>query len=138
MHGFKVFAIVLPVFLVIDLLWLGVVMKAFYSNELGDLARREGASLVPRWWAAMLVYVLIPSGLVLFVRPLLGLNATVWQAIGWGAVYGMIVYGVYDLTNLAVLNRWTIRMTFADIAWGCALCGMVSVVMWRIDRWLLT
>lgn len=138
MHGFKVFAIVLPVFLIVDLLWLGVVMKAFYSNELGELARRDGTSLAPRWWAAILVYVLIPGGLVLFVRPLLGLNASVWQAIAWGAVYGMIVYGMYDLTNLAVINRWTIRMTFSDIAWGCALCGMASVVMWRIDRWLLT
>ncbi len=136
MQGFKVFAIVLPIFLLIDLLWLGVVMNDFYSHELGELARRQGTALAPRWGAAVLVYLLIPGGLVLFVRPLLGVNATTWQAIGWGALYGLILYGVYDLTNLAVLEKWTVRMTFADIAWGCVLCGTISAIMRLVDNWL--
>jgi uncharacterized membrane protein len=136
MQGLKVFAIVLPVFLLIDLLWLGVVLKDFYSSELGELARRQGAGLAPRWGAALLVYLLIPAGLVLFVRPILGVNASAWQAIGWGAVYGLVVYGVYDLTNLAVLEKWTVPMTVADIAWGCVLCGANSGVMRIVDNWL--
>ncbi len=136
MQGFKVFAIVLPIFLLIDLIWLGVVMNDFYSHELGELARRQGTALAPRWGAAVLVYLLIPGGLVLFVRPLLGMNATAWQAIGWGALYGLVLYGVYDLTNLAVLEKWTVRMTLADIAWGCVLCGTISAVMRFADGWL--
>ena len=76
MQGFKVFGIVLPIFLLIDLIWLGVIMKDFYSRELGELTRRQDAALAPRWGAAILVYLLIPGGLVLFVRPLLGVNAT--------------------------------------------------------------
>ena len=123
MQNVKLFAIVLPIFLLIDLLWLGVVMKGFYSQELGELARRQGAAIAPRWGAAVLVYLLIPSGLVLFVRPLLGVNATAWEAFGWGAAYGLVLYGVYDLTNLAVLEKWTVRITLADIAWGCVSAG---------------
>ena len=136
MQNWKLFAILLPIFLFIDLLWLGIVMKGFYSQELGELARRQGTALAPRWGAAILVYLLIPGGLVLFVRPLLGVNATTWQAIGWGALYGLVLYGVYDLTNLAVLEKWTVRMTLADIAWGCVLCGTISVVMRFVDGWL--
>ena len=136
MQNWKLLAIVLPIFLFIDLLWLGVVMKGFYSHELGELARRQGTALAPRWGAAILVYLLIPGGLVLFVRPLLGMNATAWQAIGWGAVYGLVLYGVYDLTNLAVLEKWTVRMTLADIAWGCVLCGTISGVMRLVENWL--
>jgi uncharacterized membrane protein len=136
MHNWKLFAILLPIFLLIDLLWLGVVMQGFYSHELGELARRQGTALAPRWGAAILVYLLIPGGLVLFVRPLLGMNATAWQAIGWGAVYGLVLYGVYDLTNRAVLEKWTVRMTLADIAWGCVLCGTMSAAMRLIDNWL--
>ncbi len=83
-----------------------------------------------------MVYLLIPAGIVLFVRPLLGANATAWQAFGWGAVYGLVLYGVYDLTNLAVLDKWSMRMTLADIAWGCVLCGSVSAIMRRVDDWL--
>jgi uncharacterized membrane protein len=102
MHLLKLFAIVLPVFLLIDLLWLGVVMKGFYSQELGELARRQGAALAPRW----------------------------------GAVFGLVLYGVYDLTNLALLEKWTVRMTIADIVWGGVLCGTMSVFMQFADRWL--
>jgi uncharacterized membrane protein len=136
MQNWKLFAILLPIFLFIDLLWLGVVMKGFYSHELGELARRQGTALAPRWGAAILVYLLIPGGLVLFVRPLLGMNATAWQAIGWGAVYGLVLYGVYDLTNFAVLEKWTVRMTLADIAWGCILCGAMSAIMRLVENWL--
>lgn len=54
MQNWKLFAILLPIFLFIDLLWLGIVMKGFYSQELGELARRQGtASLLggaPRYW----------------------------------------------------------------------------------------
>lgn len=138
MHSLKLFAIVAPVCMLIDLLWLGVIVKGFYSHELGDLARREGSALAPRWGAALLVYLLIPAGIVLFVRPLLGVNATFREAFGWGAVYGLMVYGVYDLTNLAVLEKWTALLTAADIAWGCVLCGTVSTVMWVADDWLTT
>jgi uncharacterized membrane protein len=136
MQSWKLFAILLPVFLLIDLLWLGVVMKGFYSQELGDLARRQGAGLAPRWGAAMLVYLLIPGGIVLFVRPLLGVNSTAWEAFGWGAAFGLVLYGVYDLSNLAVLEKWTVRMTLADIGWGGVLCGTISALMRFVDGWL--
>jgi uncharacterized membrane protein len=136
MRAVKIFAIILPVFLALDLLWLGVIMKTFYSQQLGELARRHGASLAPRWGAATLVYLLIPAGLILFVRPLLEENASYWRAIGWGALYALVVYGVYDLTNLAVLERWTLRMTVADIAWGVTLCGIVSAFMLFSMSWL--
>jgi uncharacterized membrane protein len=135
-QALKLFAIILPFFLILDLVWLGVVMKTFYSEELGELARRQGMSIAPRWGAAILVYLLIPVGLVVFVRPLLGVNATTWQAIGWGALYGLVLYGVYDLTNLAVLEKWTVRMTLADIAWGCILCGTMSAIMRLVENWL--
>lgn len=136
MKSWILFAIVLPIFLLIDFLWLGVIMSAFYSGELGELARRKGAALNPRWGAAILVYLLIPGGIVLFVRPLLGTESTAFQAFGWGAVFGLVLYGVYDLTNLAILEKWTIRMTLADIAWGSVLCGTTSIVMKFAERWL--
>jgi uncharacterized membrane protein len=136
MKTIALFLILLPVFLVIDLVWLGVIMKSFYAAELGDLARRQGTALAPRWGAAILVYLLIPMGVVLFVRPLLGDNATLVQTFGWGALFGLILYGVYDLTNLAILDKWTLRMAIADIAWGCALCGTTSIAMRGLERWL--
>ncbi len=136
MKTITLFLILLPIFLLIDLFWLGVIMKSFYAAELGDLARRQGTALAPRWGAAILVYLLIPAGVVLFVRPLLGETSSLLQTFGWGAIFGLVLYGVYDLTNLAILDKWTLRMTIADIIWGGVLCGTTSVIMRFLERWL--
>jgi uncharacterized membrane protein len=137
MSYLKLLLIVAPVVLAVDLLWLGVVMKPFYDSQIGELARRSGAALAPRWPAALGVYLLIPAGIVLFVRPHLGPQATAGQALVWGAVYGLVVYGVYDLTNRAVLERWPLVLTLVDIAWGCTLCGLGGWVLWLAQRWLV-
>lgn len=135
MRTLQLLLIVLPIFLLLDFLWIGLLMSDFYNHELGDLARRENGSLSPRWGAAVLVYVLIPVGIVLFVRPHLMRQSSLIHAFSWGAVFGLVVYGVYDLTNLAVLDRWTVRMTAADMIWGTLLSGAVAVVMQIADRW---
>jgi uncharacterized membrane protein len=131
MTTLKLFAATVVVFLAMDALWLGVLMKGFYSAELGDLARRENGGLAPRWAPAILVYVLIPLGIVLFVRPAAGPSPV--SAAAWGAVYGFIGYGIYDLTNRAVLERWSLRMTLVDLAWGSALCGFCAFVMRLVE-----
>ena len=125
-----------PIVLVIDLVWLGMIMKGFYAQEIGEITRRNAEGLAPRWGAALLVYLFIPAGLVCFVRPLLGEQSTLPQAWAWGALFGFILYGVYDLTNLAVLDKWTVRVTVADMAWGGVLGGITTVIMRAIDRWL--
>ncbi len=136
LYTLKLFGILLPVFLVVDLLWLGVVMKNFYDVEMGDLARREGGALAPRWGAAILIYLLIPAGIVLFVRPYLSPDQSYWTALTYGALFGLVVYGVYDLTNYSLIEKWSLRMTIADILWGCTICGTMSAFLQWIMRWL--
>jgi uncharacterized membrane protein len=135
-HVLKLLVIVMPAFLVLDLLWLGVIMKGFYIQELGALARKDGTHFSPRWGAAILVYLLIPLGVVLFVRPAVGNSSSLWTAFVWGAVFGLVLYGVYDLTNRAILEKWSLRMTVADILWGSLLCGTTALIMQVADRWL--
>lgn len=138
MHTLKLIGITIPACLAIDLFWLGVVMTPFYSRELGDLARRDPTSggLAPRWGAAALVYLLIPLGVVLFVGPKFGPGSTPWSSLGWGALFGLVLYGVYDLTNRAVLDKWTLRVTIGDMLWGCTLCGVTALIGHFADKWL--
>jgi uncharacterized membrane protein len=136
MQVVKLWLIVAAALVVADFVWLGMIMKDFYNHELGDLARRDGGRLSPRWGAAIAVYLLIPTGLLLFVRPMLSPSAGITQALGYGALFGLVLYGVYDLTNVATLDRWTVRMAVVDIAWGALLCGAISIVMCLSERWL--
>jgi uncharacterized membrane protein len=135
-HNIKLYLLVLVIFLAIDLTWLGVLMAKFYKTELGPLARRSGEAMAPVWWAAFLVYILIPLGIMLFVVPRVSPENLAASALGWGFLYGVILYGVHDLTNYSLIDRWPWRMTLVDMAWGGFICAVTSYVAVVLDRWL--
>lgn len=117
-----------------DFLWLGVVMKGFYQEELRGLIRQGPNGFAPRLLPALLVYILIPAGIIVFVGPRIGPAQSLLQAAGWGAGFGLIVYGVYDLTNLSILDRWSLPLTMADLLWGCVLCAGSAVCLTLLNR----
>lgn len=119
---------------VADYVWLGIVMKNFYQQELGGLMRQGPDGFAPRVIPALLVYVLIPAGVMLFVGPRVAPSNAILSAAGWGAIFGMIVYGIYDLSNLAVLDKWSLRVTLADIVWGTVLCAASAICMTVVGR----
>ena len=103
-------------FLLVDLVWLGVVAKSFYAGQLGGLLRDK-----PDLVVALLFYALYVVGVVIFaVSP--GLSSGRWQtALMYGALFGFFAYATYDLTNLATLRDWPVALSLVDLAWGTAL-----------------
>lgn len=119
---------------VADFIWLGMIMKGFYHQELRSLIRLGPDGFTPRLLPALLVYMLIPAGVVLFVGPRIDVGNSLLVAAAWGAIFGLIVYGIYDLTNLAILDQWSLRVTIADILWGIFLCAISAVCMALVRR----
>lgn len=122
----KPFAAGLTTFLALDMLWIGVVANAFYKRELAGLARMDGANFAIRLGPALVLYPLIVLGLQVFVLP----RATgPGSAALWGGLFGLVGYGIYDLTNYATLTQFTLRMTVVDMGWGTALSAATAAVM---------
>lgn len=128
LQNIKTFLLFLPIFLGIDLLWLGKISKSFYDKEFQAFERTLN------WPAAILVYILIPLGLLLFVLPKTSGNPLI--GLMWGGIYGLVVYGVYDLTNLAILSNWTLRLTIVDIIWGITLNAIGGFIITYINNFL--
>ena len=123
----KLYAIALPVFFAIDMVWLGLVAKNFYKSQIGFLMKAD-----INWAAAILFYLLFILGLVLFVI-LPSIEKGSWmQALLLGAFFGLITYATYDLTNLATLKDWPFLVTIVDLTWGAVLGALVSVVTYVI------
>jgi uncharacterized membrane protein len=123
----KLYAIALPVFIALDAIWLGLVAKNFYRNQIGFLMKSE-----INWAAAVAFYLLFVGGLVLFViTPAIEKNSWV-HALLFGALFGLITYATYDLSNLATLKDWPILVTVVDLAWGTALAASVSTATYVI------
>lgn len=109
----------------IDYVWLGQIMKNFYIKELGK-------AIVPNIPAAIGVYAAMALLILVFVLPIAG--PSYMRVIGYGALFGFLTYAFYDLTNLAILTSWTIRLAVVDILWGTVLCAIVSVIAFSIIK----
>ncbi|MND97629.1 hypothetical protein D3C80_899530 [compost metagenome] len=108
-------------FLVIDAIWLGLIAKSFYRDQLGDLILPS-----PNFAVAAVFYLFFAVAIVvLAVRP--GLESgSVWTAIGYGAVLGLAAYGTYDMTNLSTLKGWPVTLSVVDLVWGTVLTATAS------------
>ncbi len=132
LHGLKVYLCLIPVFFLIDYIWLGKVMSRFYLKELGPMARASNNNFEPVVWAAVIVYLLIPLGIVLFVLPGIPDQDFVFQSLFKGMLYGLILYGVYDMTNHSLLQNWSIKMSIVDMIWG----GFINSVATLAGKYL--
>lgn len=124
----KLFLALFVIGLIIDYLWIGVIANNFYLNQLSEIARIRDGKIQPRMISAVMVYVLLVAGIVLFALPLIEPMSALWMSFLWGAIFGAIVYGVYDFTNHATLEKWTLAMTFVDMAWGAFICGLLTMI----------
>jgi uncharacterized membrane protein len=116
-------------FLAIDLLWIGVIARDFYRGQLGPLMLDQ-----PRLGVAFLFYALYCLGLVIFaVLPGLRAESLVHAAL-LGAAFGFFAYATYDLTNLATLKGFPVKMAVVDIAWGTLLGGVVAAASFLVAR----
>jgi len=128
----KLFAIALPVFFAIDMLWLGFIAKDFYAKQIGGLMKPD-----INWTAAIIFYLIYIAGLVVFViTPAVQKNS--WtNAVLMGALFGFVCYATYDLTNLAVAKDWPVLVTIIDLIWGAVLAASVSVITYLIASKIL-
>ncbi|MDX1628408.1 MAG: DUF2177 family protein [Fulvivirga sp.] len=119
------------VFFAIDLLWLGVIAKNLYNKLLGHLMADQ-----VNWTAAIIFYLLFIVGIFIFaILPAVEKNSVI-KAITYGALFGFFTYATYDLTNLATLRDWPMKIVFIDIIWGAFLTGTVSTAGYYICKWV--
>jgi len=122
---FTLYAISVPIFFLVDLLWLGVVASSFYKNQLGEMMQVS-------WVPAVTFYLIYLTGLIFFaVYP--GVMEGSWKtAVLYGALFGFFTYMTYEMTNLAVIKDWPLVLVPIDILWGTVLGASVSAVTYYL------
>lgn len=125
---FYLYLLTVPVFFVIDMLWLGVVANRFYQSQLAHV-------LGPvNWTAAITFYLIYIVGILIFaVLPALDVSS-IQKAILWGALFGFFTYATYDFTNLATLKDWPLQVVVVDVMWGAVLSGSVAAVSYWLGK----
>jgi uncharacterized membrane protein len=115
------YAVMLVLFPVLDFIWIGFAARGLYHAEIGQLLAPQ-PKLVP----AAVFYAVYAAGVLIFaVAP--GLDRGDWaKAFAMATLFGAVAYAVYDLTNLATLKGFTLKISLADMAWGAAMTGIVG------------
>jgi uncharacterized membrane protein len=127
MENLVQYGVVLVVFFTIDMVWLGIVAKGIYSKYLGYLMSPK-----VNWGAALLFYLLFILGLLVFVIQPALVSQSMSDLLLKAALFGLVTYATYDLTNLATIKDWPVVITLIDLTWGMSLSVIVSGLSYLI------
>lgn len=116
----KSFIIAAVIFGALDALWLGLVANRFYKSQIGYILADK-----PNMIAALVFYAIFIVGLVVFV---INPSDTALKALGLGALFGLVTYATYGLTNQATLAKWPVTITIVDLIWGISASAVVAFV----------
>lgn len=132
MAQLKIFIIAFLAFLITDSLWLGFIAKNLYFEQYASWLNLVNGQLKFVWWSALFVYLLFAFSIVVFIAPLA--DDKLLLAAGYGAALGLLVYGVYDFTCLAIFRNWPVGMAFVDLLWGTFLYAWSSFITLWLSR----
>lgn len=129
LKNFYLYLLTIPVFLVIDLFWLGFVARDFYRKQLGYLMRSD-----TNWAAALIFYLIFIAGLLTFgILPAIEKDSLAYAVI-FGGLFGFFCYATFDLTGLAVIRDFPFKMALVDMLWGIVLSSLVSAASFFIGK----
>lgn len=127
----RLYLLTVPVFFAVDMVWLGWVAADFYQQQIGHLLAAE-----VNWAAALAFYLLYILGILIFaVVP--GLKRrSLAHTLTMAPAFGFFTYATYELTNMATLPDWPLKLVLVDTLWGVVLCTSVASLSFGIGRWL--
>lgn len=123
------YLISVPIFFLIDMLWLGLIARNFYQAQIGHLMGTVN------WTAAIIFYLIFLVGLTFFAIYPAVISGTLATALLLGALFGFFTYATYDLTNLATLRDWPLPVVIVDIIWGTVLGASVAASTYLVKMW---
>ncbi len=109
-----------PVFFAVDMVWLGYLARDLYQREIGYLLGNV------RWGAAIGFYLIYLIGVTYFAAYPAYVEESVGRALWLGGLFGFFTYATYDMTNLATVKGWPVKIVIIDIIWGTVLGALVA------------
>ena len=129
MQYLTVFGATLLVFVGLDVSWIVLVANAFFNSQLGALLRSQ-----PDLAVSAVFYLIYAAGLVYLAVMPAAHKLSAKGAAGRGAAVGLTAYATFDLTNLAIIQGWTLAVSLVDISWGTLASALASFAGCQVAR----
>ena len=115
------FLIVLVFFLILDAIWFKFSLPSYQVI----VQRIQGSPLELNFLAAAMAYLLLALGVTYLVLPRM-VRVNLMDALTYGGLFGLVTYGIFDFTNMALFKNWNLSISLIDMLWGIFNCTMVT------------
>jgi uncharacterized membrane protein len=106
---------------VLDYVYLSMI-KSYFENQVKSV---QGSPLKLNFLAAAICYIFLILGLNYFIiKP----KRSVRDAF----LLGLVIYGVYETTNWALFEKWSVITVIMDTLWGGILFAATTFVSTRL------
>ena len=112
--------------LIFDIIWIYLFMSGKYTELIKKVQLRPMSLDI---LAAFFAYVLMILGLLVFVLPNIDEKDKLMSSLKYGFVFGVIVYGVFNMTNKSVLTDWSWCLSIIDVIWGGFVYASVAYIV---------
>lgn len=110
-------------FVAIDAVYLST-MSGFFNKLIKNI---QGKKINFKMLGAVICYVLLIFGLNYFI---LNRNKSPFEA----GLLGLVIYGVYESTNYAILDKWNLEALFLDTIWGFVLFYTTTYLTYKLNK----
>lgn len=110
------------IFVVLDGFYISLIKPAFSSQ----IAAIQGSTMKPKFIAVAITYVFLLFGLNYFVL-------RKHQEPKDAFLFGLVIYAVYEFTNLATFSKWSLSLSIIDTLWGGTLFGLTTLIVKRLS-----
>lgn len=100
---------------ILDMINFKILAPGIYKNFMNKPFFNHTVKMVP----GSLVYILVAAGLFYLFAP----NYN-WKK---RSVFAFVLFGVYELTNLATIKGWPMDFTIYDWTWGFVAITLIAI-----------
>jgi len=111
-----------------------IIMDSIYLSYMSDYFKNQvkivqKSPLKLNIIGAIICYIFLVLGLYYFI---ISKNESILNAF----LFGLVIYGVYEYTNYALLENWLFQTTLLDTAWGGILFAFTTFLVYQIKKYL--
>jgi uncharacterized membrane protein len=119
----KEYFITAIIFVFLDSVYLTLI-KNYFNQQIKFV---QGSDIKINYFATIAVYLVLVFGLQYFI-------IDKRKSIKEAALLGLVIYAVYELTNLSLLKNWKLTTVVIDTLWGTTLYGLTTAIIYKIIK----
>ena len=110
------------IFVILDGFYLNLI-KSSFNKQIKSI---QGSDIKVNIIAVGITYIFLIFGLNYFI---IQRNRSVTDA----ALFGLIIYGVYEFTNMSLFTNWYLLTAIIDTTWGAILFGLTTGLVYKLE-----